>query len=150
MCAYPKLQICRCAFLHTHMCVSALLTLQMLLCIIAIYVCFLCIFLHSVHIPLWLVCVCVCVCVCACVCVCVSVCVCLSEWGGWPDEPSSPRLQQWESRAVEHTWGRGSVGDCDPGCACVEMWGWDQRRECVSLFVYACCASFFIYLFIFN
>lgn len=45
------------------------------------------------------------------------------------------RLQQRESRAVEHTWVRGSVGDFHSGCACVEMWGWDQR---LSVRVHLC------------
>lgn len=117
--AYPKVQTCRCVFLracgflYAWDCILAACFHEVTCAYVYCYACmFLCIFLHSVCIPLWF------------------VCVRASEGVG----PMN-RLQQRESRAVEHTWVRGSVGDFHSGCACVEMWGWDQR---LSVRVHLC------------
>lgn len=100
-----------------------------------------------------LLCMCTYVCICtfalnilpcmhAFVCI-LTLFVCISPWL----VPVLVQLRWSESRAVEHTWGRGSVGDRKSVCACVEMWGWDQRRGvraciCVCLQSHAAWAMF--------
>ncbi len=120
MCVPVCLRVLVCLSLHTYG----------LLCML------LCVFLHSVCVPPMP----------HGSCVCVFVCVCACVWGVWPDKPSPLQLQQRESRAVEHTWGRGSVGDCNSGCACVEMRGRDQR---LGVRVHLCMLAerLFIYFF---
>lgn len=75
--AYPKVQTCRCVFLracgflYAWVCILAACFHEVMWAYVYCYACmFLCVFLHSVCIPLWF------------------LCVRASEWGSRPDEPA--------------------------------------------------------------